>query len=364
MKVNQELAPMNGQIFLNKLTEQLGAALGDNNFLSEHERNLILGYFVMMQVALQEAEIRRNAKNKNNKDHNYDENLACTWENVYMNDLATMNLLVYYARLGLDANQPNNLSVQLRKDSKIRRYRLVFTVGYTGRQTIANRFALDRPENVTTELIYSKDTFRPIKQTDGRVGDSYVFEINDPWDRGEIKGGFIFHRYEDPAKNNLVIMSEDEILRHKPDNAAADFWGGIKTGWKDGKKVEYETEGWKEKMYLKTLRLEAYHTRYIPLVPKAAAMMQYINETQAEETARLAEDEKNKNANLIEADFVIMENNEVADREDGQGNETSIKPIPQNQGHFPTQKENASAPSIDLESEEEDVFLDDDGLGF
>lgn len=364
MNENKALGPMNGHTFLGKLTEQVGAALGENNFLSEYEKNLILGYFVMIQVALQEAEIRRVTKNKNNKNHNFDENLACTWENIYVNDLATMNTLTYYARLGLDSNQPNNLSAQLRKDSRLGKYRLVFTVGYSGRQTIAERFALEKPESVTTELIYSKDTFKPIKQTDGRIGDSYIFEINDPWDRGEIKGGFIFHRYKDSSKNNLVIMSEKEILQHKPDNAAAEFWGGIKTTWKDGKRIDVETDGWKEKMYLKTLRLEAYHTRYIPLVPKAAAMLEYINEKQIEATAIQAEEEKEKNANMIEADFVVME--EPHDAESVKEKKTEKHEAPdEEQNPTPEQKRQNTVYVLSEDSEtEEDIFLEDNELGF
>ena len=364
MNNSREIVPMNGKLFLNKLVEKVGAALGETGTLSEHEKNLIMGYYIMVQVAIKEAELRRVNKNKNNKNHNFDEQLACTWENIYTYDLATMNLLMYYARLGLDANQPNNLSVQLRKDSRIGKYRLMFTVGYSGRQTIAERFALEKPESVTTELIYSKDTFKPIKQTDGRIGDSYIFGINDPWDRGEIKGGFIFHRYKDPSKNNLVIMSEKEILQHKPDNAAAEFWGGIKTTWKDGKRIDVETDGWKEKMYLKTLRLEAYHTRYIPLVPKAAAMLDYINEKQVEATAIQVEEEKEKNANMIEADFVVMEEpHNTASVNEKKVEKHEVPDEEQNPKNTPEQKQQSTGDVVS-EEPEEDVFLEDHELGF
>ena len=49
-------------------------------------------------------------------------------------------------------------------------------------------------------------------------------------------------------------MSIDELLKRKPATASAEFWGGQKDKWEDGKKIgTEEVEGWTNEMLYKTM---------------------------------------------------------------------------------------------------------------
>ena len=97
--------------------------------------------------------------------------------------------------------------------------------------------------------------------------DCYEFDISNPFDRGEVVGGFGYIRYKDETRNKLVTMSKAELLKRKPSTAAAEFWGGEKDIWENGKKVGTETlEGWQEEMLYKTMVRAT--CKKVPLDPK------------------------------------------------------------------------------------------------
>ena len=100
------------------------------------------------------------------------------------------------------------------------------------------------PDSVIVELVYANDAFKPIKKDHRNKVEGYEFEVANPFDRGEIVGGFYYHAYsENPEKNKLVIMSLQDILKRKPAYASKEFWG---------------KEGWYEKMCHKTIYRAAY----------------------------------------------------------------------------------------------------------
>lgn len=140
--------------------------------------------------------------------------------------------------------------------------------GYNGIQYIAEKYALEKPVSVTVELVYSTDTFKPLKKNRENRVESYDFEINNAFDRGEIVGGFGYIEYTEPTKNKLIIMTLKDILKRKPEKASGEFWGGKKTAWEKGQKVEVETEGWFEEMCLKTVKREVYSAKNMPRDPK------------------------------------------------------------------------------------------------
>ena len=92
--------------------------------------------------------------------------------------------------------------------------------------------------------------------------------INNAFDRGGIVGGFGYIEYTEPTKNKLIIMTLKDILKRKPEKASGEFWGGKKTAWEKGQKVEVETEGWFEEMCLKTVKREVYSAKNMPRDPK------------------------------------------------------------------------------------------------
>ena len=268
----QKLFPANNsEQFTSKVLREFGSTAGAIQ-VTDYQRQLIQGYFIAIDRALKAAEEKRLYKNTNNSDHTYDDPNPITWNTVDLNALALD--VVHYARMGLDMMQNNHLSaIPFKNNNKscksgTKMYTVTLMPGYNGIQYIALKYALEKPVSVTTELVYSTDTFKPIKRSHDNKVESYVFEINNAFDRGEIVGGFGYIEYKEPEKNKLVIMTLKDIMKRRPEKAAGEFWGGTKTVWEKGKKKEVETDGWFEEMCLKTLKREVYSAKNMPRDPK------------------------------------------------------------------------------------------------
>jgi recombination protein RecT len=111
------------------------------------------------------------------------------------------------------------------------------------------------------EVVYSKDSFRSIKKDKDNDVETYEFKINDAFDRGEIVGGFYYHRYtDDPKRNKIVVFNMNEINKRKPKHASTEFWGGEKVIYENGEKTKKteKVEGWLDQMVYKTLYRAAY----------------------------------------------------------------------------------------------------------
>jgi recombination protein RecT len=235
--------------FTNKVLQEFGAGVGEAA-LTDSQRRLAQNYFVAVDLALKTAEEKRARSDK--------ESFSATWENVNLDQLSRD--VVAYARMGLDPMQPNHLSPIPYKNSNTKKYDISFRKGYRGYETIAKKFGLDVPDHVVVELVYTTDKFKSVKKDANHQFESYIFEITDDFDRGEIKGGFYYHVYADePIKNKLVTMTIADILKRKPDKAAAEFWGGEKDVWENGKKVgKQQIGGWFDKMCYKTVYIAAF----------------------------------------------------------------------------------------------------------
>lgn len=308
--------------FINKVTSQFIKKAGQTQ-ISEYQKQLIQGYFIKTDRALAMAEENRKRKNGSNSDHEkYDNNLPITWANVNLDNLALD--VVYYSKVGLNMLEDNHLFAIPYKNTKTNKYDIVLMQGYNGIQYLAEKYALDKPKSITVELIYSTDTFKPIKKDFNNKVESYVFEINNPFDRGEIVGGFGYIEYEDKAKNKLVFMSKAAIEKRKPKNASPEFWGGtIKVKDKKGKQVEITKDGWIDEMYLKTLKREVYSSKYIPRDPaKIDDLYQYIKNRELENIELEAQHEIDNNANGdvididIDVDYMSDETEELIIEED------------------------------------------------
>jgi len=285
----QPAKPNISERFTMKVIKEFGGSVGTPQ-VTEFQKRLIQGYFICIDRALKVAEEERLRKNANNRDHEkYDNNLPITWDNVNLNDLALD--LVHYARLGLDMMQDNHLFPIPYKNNKAQRYDVTLMEGYNGIRYIAERYAVEFPRDVTVELVYSSDTFVPIKKDSRNKVESYEFTINNPFDRGEIQGGFGYIEYDDPAKNKLVIMTMKDIMKRKPAYASANFWGGTQKVWEDGKQVEKETEGWFDEMCRKTIMREVYSAKHIPRDPqKVDDTYQYLKMREAKRAEMEAQD--------------------------------------------------------------------------
>ena len=264
--VPAEVKPNAAERFTAKVMKEFGSTVGEIQ-VTDYQRQLVQGYFIAIDRALKSAEEERLRKNEKNKDHEkYDNNLPVTWGNVNLNDLALD--VVHYARMGLDMMQENHLFPIPYKNNKTGKYDMTLMPGYNGIQYIAEKYAVEPPLAVTVELVYSTDTFRPIKKSAENRVENYEFAINNAFDRGEIIGGFGYIEYADPVKNKLVIMTKKDIEKRKPKYASANFWGGKQKVWENGKQVDHETDGWYEEMCLKTIKREIYSAKHIPRDPK------------------------------------------------------------------------------------------------
>lgn len=250
--------------FTNNVVKLYGSTAGRVE-LNEHQKQLVQGYFVAIDRALAAAEEERVRRNASNKDPKYNNDIPVVWQNVNMEQLALD--AVYYSRMGLDMMTENHLFPIPYKNNKRGNYDLTLMLGYNGIQFIAEKYALDKPTAVTVELVYSTDTFVPIKKSAGNKVESYEFVINKPFDRGEIIGGFGYIEFAEPTKNKLVIMTKAAIEKRKPKYASANFWGGKTKVWENGRQVEQHTDGWYEEMCLKTVKREVYSAKYIPRDP-------------------------------------------------------------------------------------------------
>lgn len=264
--VPAEVKPNAAERFTAKVMKEFRSTVGEIQ-VTDYQRQLVQGYFIAIDRALKSAEEERLRKNEKNKDHEkYDNNLPVTWGNVNLNDLALD--VVHYARMGLDMMQENHLFPIPYKNNKTGKYDMTLMPGYNGIQYIAEKYAVEPPLAVTVELVYSTDTFRPIKKSAENRVENYEFAINNAFDRGEIIGGFGYIEFADPVKNKLVIMTKKDIEKRKPKYASANFWGGKQKVWENGKQVDQETDGWYEEMCLKTIKREIYSAKHIPRDPK------------------------------------------------------------------------------------------------
>lgn len=297
--INPE-ASMSERFTSSVLREFRGGVSGELQ-ITDYQRQLIQGYFIGIDRALKTAEEQRERKNASNRDHKYDNPLPVTWANVNLPALALD--VMHYARMGLDMMQDNHLWPIPFRNNKTNQYDMTLMPGYNGIQYIAEKYAIEQPVAVTIELVYSGDTFVPIKRSRDNKVESYEFSINSAFDRGTVVGGFGYIEYREPQRNKLIIMTMRDIEKRKPRYASAEFWGGTKSEWRDGKKTEVETDGWFEEMCLKTIKREVYSAKHLPRDPRKvdeAYQHMRLREAQlAEERANLTASD---NANVITID--------------------------------------------------------------
>lgn len=306
-KPGEELAEQKEQLsastrFTEQVFKEFGNSVNGALQVTDYQRSLIQGYFIVIDRALKAAEDERLRKNAGNKDHEkYDNTLPINWKTVNLTDLALD--VVHYAKLGLDMMQENHLFPIPYKNNKAQRYDITLMPGYNGIRYVAEKYALTKPRSVTVEVVYSTDMFLPIKKSGKNQVESYEFEITDAFNRGEIVGGFAYIQYDDPTRNELIVMNMHDIQKRKPRYASANFWGGVQKEYQDGKLVEVEKEGWLDEMVRKTIIREAYSAKHIPRDPKKVDDdYQYMKDREARYAEIEAQAEIEATANTVMID--------------------------------------------------------------
>lgn len=327
------------QRFVALVEKEMQAKMDQGLALTEFQKRLIQNYFIATDKAIAVAEEARLRKNEQYRDA-----LPVSWNNIDMKQLATD--VVHFSRLGLDPCQKNNLFIIPFKNNKKKLYDLTFMPGYVGLELITKKYALDVPLDVTAELVHASDTFRPHKKDRNHACETYEFTISNPFDRGEVIGGFAYIQYKDSEKNKLVIMTMADIEKRKNSgNANVEFWGGEKDEWKSGKKTGKKTEvdGWFEEMCIKTIKRKVYGGSEIPLDPRLIDdTYQYIKQRELDAEYTLTQAELDEVANSGEP--IVIEGYDV-DPESGEATEAA--PEEPEQIGFDTEREEEPVPQAD-----------------
>lgn len=311
-----ELAPVketDAKRFTNKIMQEFKNQTDADIGLTGYQEKLMQNYFIGLSNALKIAEEARVAKNNYLKDDKYKNDLAYTWNNVDLDVLAID--VKRYIKFDLDILQKNHISAIPFKNNKTNKYEFGFIKGYVGIEYIARKFGMNVPKRVVIELVHKNDLFKPLKRSNINPYDTYVFEIDNPFNRGEIVGGFFYHVYGDPTENRLEFVSVAEILKRRPEKYSVEFWGGEKDIWEDGrKKGTKKVDGWYKEMCYKTLCRMAWDEKYIKIDPlKADVDYVAMQERDLIVSEHIIEAEIEENANQQFLDEVIVPDNETGE---------------------------------------------------
>ena len=216
--------------------------------LTDFQKKLCQNYFIRLDQQLKDLEIKRLAT-----DEKYRAKIEFSWPNVNMTGLSLG--VIACASLELDASLPNHINMIPFANKHTGKYDIGFIKGYRGMELVAKKYALDTPDKIVVELVYSNDKFSLTKKDMNNPVEKYVFEIANAFDRGTIIGGFYAHIFDkEPTKNKVVAMPISDIEKRKPKKAAAEFWGGEKTTYENGKVSGKEViEGYYKEMCYKTV---------------------------------------------------------------------------------------------------------------
>jgi len=284
------------------------SVMGAEVKIPDKQMRLLQQYYIALDGILKEAETKRQGDKYKQND------TPITWKNVNM--VALNQKALAFSQIGLNPALPNHINMMPFKNNKKGNYDIVFIEGYKGLEVKAKKYGLDFPDEIVTEVVYETDKFRPIKKSFGIDIETYEFEMTNPFNRGEIVGGFYYLSYNDtPEKNKVVAVSMKDIEKRKPTYASAEFWGGEKDEWKDKKRTgkKIKVEGWTDEMTLKTIKRMAYNSITLDGDKLDDAYVNAMSKSEGHNEA-IAETIK-QNANIEEVDAeVISEQPEIPEK--------------------------------------------------
>jgi len=209
--VKDNQVAIKSQRFVNTVQQQFTAQMGHELAFTDYEKTLAQHLFLKIDAVLNELEAKRD-----------NQPVPYKWENINLQKLALD--AVHRVALGLDALIPNHIHPIPYFNKKLGKYDLDLRVGYAGKDYYRQQAAVETPVKIIYELVFENDHFKPLKKSIDREVESYEFEIKEPFNRGEIRGGFGYVMFEDPKKNFLVLVSEEDFKKSKQHAQNDTFW--------------------------------------------------------------------------------------------------------------------------------------------
>ena len=194
---------------------QFQAEAGSPVQFTAYERALAQHLFLKVDSCLKEFEKKRRESGKESQ-------APFIWQNVNMRKLALD--AVHRIQLGLDALIPAHIYPIPYFNGKEKLYDIDLRVGYRGELYYRTESAVEKPQDVRLELVYSSDEFSPMMKSHDNNVEDYTFKIVNPFNRGNIIGGFAYISYKDPQKNKLVLVSEADFKKSCQAAKSQDFW--------------------------------------------------------------------------------------------------------------------------------------------
>ena len=288
---NKEIAksePTVSQRFMEKIRNQFITETSTEKEFSDYEKKLARDLYLKVDSQLKTLEADRIKKGG--------KKTPIIWKNVNMEKLSMDS--VHRINLGLDAMLPNHIHPIPFWNSKLKKYNLDLRIGYEGELYYKCEVAMEKPKDVRYELVHKNDNFKVIKKSSSHSVEGYEFEIDNPFNRGVVVGGFGYIEYEDPTKNKLVIVTNEEL----------------KESERSGNDIFWRKH--KEKMQLKTV---VHRTMaYIKPDPKKvnAPSYAYVEEQENYDIKQLEEDKPKRKISLDEPEKEVQDVEELEEIEE------------------------------------------------
>ena len=180
--------------------------------ISEYEKVLLQHVYIRVDMAI----IQYNVDHKNEPD--------ISWYNINMRKLAID--AANRVKLGLDALIPGHMYAILYKNGKQENlYDIDLRIGYKGEEFFTQKGALHPIKRIYKRLVYGNEKL--IVHPAGMNNPVEGYELilgEDPFNRGDLRGGFAYIEYEDPTLNELIVMSKADIEKRRAVAMSGKFW--------------------------------------------------------------------------------------------------------------------------------------------
>lgn len=179
--------------------------------ISDYERTLIQHIFIRVDMAI--------------ADYNVKASNPISWKNINMKKLAID--AVNRVKLGLDALIPGHLYAILYRNGKQEGlFDVDLRIGYKGEEYYTIMGSMFGLKHIYKRLVYAGEKLIVYPKGRNNPVESYELKLtDDPFNKGELLGGFAYLEYEDEELNELVILSKADIEKRHAVARSQDFWG-------------------------------------------------------------------------------------------------------------------------------------------